>query len=93
MIFLLVVVEGGGDLNDALEKGFVGLRGGEPDDLPGFVGVPELTGVELAKAAGEGGAMFAWSHGGQETEKAGRQECLRHLVPEQPTKHWGGRID
>ena len=49
----LQVVEGDGDLDEALEEGFFGLRGGEPDALPGFVGGEELSGVVVAEALGE----------------------------------------
>lgn len=48
------VEEGGRDLNDALEKSFVGFRGGKPENFPRFVSFEKLAGVEQADAAGEG---------------------------------------
>lgn len=82
----MMVVEGSGNLNDALEEGLVGLGCNEPDGFPGFVGVPEFAGVELAEAPGECGAFFGRGHGSillllsmDPTLKARGQECPRHI--------------
>jgi hypothetical protein len=56
------MIEAGGYLDHALKEGFVGFRSGEPDGFPGFVGVPEAVGIELANAAGEVGALFVAGH-------------------------------
>jgi len=49
----LEVVEGYGDLDEALQEGLFGLRGSEPDGFPGFVGGEEVGGAVVAQALGE----------------------------------------
>jgi hypothetical protein len=81
VVFLLMVVEASGDLDDALEEGFVGLGSREPDRFPGLVGVPELAGIELAEAAGKGGALIVSGH------RLGR---MRHRRPALSYRAAGG---
>lgn len=94
VVSLLMMIESGGDLDDSLEESFVRLGGGKPDSFPGFVGVPEAAGVELAEAEGECGAFVVGGHGSilmvrieDSVRKArgpflrqGRHECPRHLT-------------
>ena len=47
------MVEGDGDLDEGLQEELFGLRGGEPDGFPGFVGGEVSAGVVLAEAFGE----------------------------------------
>jgi hypothetical protein len=47
------VVEGDGGLDEGLEEELFGLRGVEPDALPGFVGGEVFGGVVVAEAFGE----------------------------------------
>jgi len=49
----LKVVEGDGDLDQALEEQLLRLRGGEPDAFPGFVRGEELAGVVMTQPLGE----------------------------------------
>jgi hypothetical protein len=57
------VVEGDGDLDEALEEELLGLRGGEPDALPGLVGFEELAGAVEAEAFCEGAVGPVEGHG------------------------------
>jgi hypothetical protein len=52
-IFAVKVVEGDGDLDEALQEGFLGLGGVEPDGFPVFVGGEEVGFVVVAQALGE----------------------------------------
>lgn len=71
-----MVVEGGSNLDDALEKGFVGHEGGKPDGFPGLVGVPEFAGIELADATGEEGVLVGGGHGIRTRDRsASRSGC------------------
>ena len=49
-IFALVVVERGGDLDQALEEGFFRFEFEEPDFFPEFVGFEEFLRVEMRAA-------------------------------------------
>lgn len=49
-VVALEVVKGDGDLDEALQESLLGLRGGEPHTLPGFVGGEEFSGVVMAEA-------------------------------------------
>ncbi len=71
------MIEAGGYLDDALEKGLVGFRRGEPDGFPGLVRVPKLMGIELTDAAGEGGVVFAAGHCCKKTiRSAAKSGCV-----------------
>ncbi len=59
----LEVVEGGGDLDQPLQKVFLGLREGEPDGFPVFVGEKELAAAVAGEAIGEGSASPIEGHG------------------------------
>ena len=79
-IVALEVVEGDGDLNEGLEEELFGLRGGEPDGLPGFVGGEESTGVVLAEAFGERAV------GPVEGHVFGRKERTTEILSEKPLR-------
>lgn len=63
VVVAMKVVEGDGDLDEALEEDFFGLRGGEPDTLPGLVSLEELAGAVEAEAFCEGALGPVEGHG------------------------------
>ena len=92
----LEVVEGDGDLDESLEEELFGLRGVEPDALPGFVGGEEFGGVVVAEALGERAVGPVEGHGdGREEERNTEilSEKLLRMTARYSTEDSRGRFD
>ena len=62
MIAVLIMVESGSELDEALQESLFGLGFDKPDFFPDFVGFEEFSGIKMVEASIEFFLMPGWIH-------------------------------